>query len=180
MRILLDMDGVLADFVGGMCKVHRRQDPFIIRDNHGIFDMASIWGINPRDFWKPTRGSEFWAELRPMDGFEELVYYCEDMVGIDNVCIVTSPSSDPTSVVGKVEWLNKHLPRYSRRAFFGSKKYFFACEQNILVDDWDYNVSKFCEYGGNAVLVPRLWNADHQLAERSLELTKARIKAYLR
>ncbi len=50
MKVFLDMDGVLADFVKGVCLAHKRESPYR-PDNIaclGQFDMDKLWGITPR------------------------------------------------------------------------------------------------------------------------------------
>jgi hypothetical protein len=60
---------------------------------------------------------------------------------------------------GKVAWLEKHLPSYSRRFLFGPKKEFCAGPDRLLVDDHDLNTEAFAASGGRTFLVPRQWNS---------------------
>lgn len=42
--------------------------------------------------------------------------------------------------------------------FIGSKKHLMA-GNGVLIDDWEVNVNKFREAGGEAVLIPSNWNS---------------------
>ncbi len=46
MKCLLDMDGVLADFVSGMCLAHKRPDPYHDPKNLGVWDLDEIFQMH--------------------------------------------------------------------------------------------------------------------------------------
>lgn len=62
MRIYLDMDGVLCDFVGAACKLHGR-DPATVTH----WNFFKDWGMTAEEFWRPIHeaGEDFWANLEP-------------------------------------------------------------------------------------------------------------------
>lgn len=170
-RLLLDMDGVLADFVGGVCIAHNRPNPYEDPANFGKFDMEHLWGITHHEFYEPTNNVEFWANLRKTPEANALVELAEDLVGEQNVAILTAPSRADQCLIGKRAWIASHYPRYGDRLIFAPmrSKRFLAGPTNILIDDRDRNVDDFIAAGGHAVPVPRSWNRWHADRHRTLD-----------
>lgn len=175
---LLDVDNVCADFHSEICKSHGRESPYVNPENFGNFDMDKLWGMSAADFWAPTTNKEWWANLPLMDGAEELVKFCEDKVGRENVCFLTSPTSGEGCVDGKIAWIKKYFPKYKRRFLIGPVKYFCASPSSMLIDDHDKNVNQFRNYDGNAYLPPRPWNSRH--AEYSNEVSIIKDREFLK
>jgi 5'(3')-deoxyribonucleotidase len=159
MKCFLDLDGVIADFVGGACKAHKRPNPYAGPTPAKEFDMDKIWGMTPEQFWAPM-DYHFWAQLARMPDAHEILLHVESAFGRENVCILTSPARDPQCSSAKHAWIAACLPNYRRRFFIGSAKQFFARPDAVLVDDYDKNVDAFRDAGGQAILVPRPWNTN--------------------
>ena len=85
--------------------------------------------------------------------------------------LLTSPGN-AESVVGKIQWIEKHLPEYKRRYLIGPEKHFCSHRNSILIDDSDENVMKFREEGGDAILVPRMWNCNYGNRHHSFDFVK--------
>lgn len=163
--ILLDLDGVLCDFVTGALRANG------IQDIDGIFDkwpplewdIWNLYGGTEHDFWKnielAERTSGFWENLSPYDWKDEIL----NMVRAKGEFLVsTSPSLDPWCASAKVTWMRKHIgPRFCNY-MIGHQKYAMANPDNILIDDNDGNVKKFREAGGRAILFPHRWNSNHR------------------
>ena len=165
MRILLDLDGVLVDFVGGACRSHGRPDPYTEPLDPvvaGKFDMEKIWGMDINEFWEPMTEPRWWEELEFMSDAKEILELCERAVGMDNVCLLTMPFRGSGPVVGKINWIERNMPEYSRRYLIGPTKQFCANSDSILVDDRNKNIEDFAEAGGNVVLVPRACNSNYR------------------
>lgn len=158
MICFIDMDGVLVDFVSGVCEAHGRPDPYKSVDSIGIFDMEELWGITPDEFWKPTLKAGFWESLKKTPEADDLVSTCFRKFGANNCAILTSPSSDPSCVPGKCAWMREHFPILAKTMIFTSAKQFLAHKGSILIDDRDENVDKFEAAGGKAIRFPRIWN----------------------
>lgn len=157
MKIFLDMDGVLADFVGGACTAHNRTC-YDHPSHYGEFNLETIWGISAAEFWAPTNNFEFWASLAKTPEADMIVETAVKLVGWENVAILTSPSLHPSCVPAKRYWIEKYYPRLTKNMIFAWGKGFIAGPGKLLVDDRDRNVDDFRAGGGHAVLVPRLWN----------------------
>lgn len=158
--IFLDMDGVLADFVGAVCKAHNRPDPYLDKANLGIFWFDKIWGMSQKDFFEPCN-FDFWRKLEPTREYFRIVQWAVSKVGTDNVAILTSPSQNHGCVEGKREWIKEHIPVLAGNIIFTSAKKFMSGAGRHLVDDADHNVEAWVKSGGSATLLPRPWNTKH-------------------
>ena len=152
--VFFDIDGCLADFVGGALKIHNRED---VKHADVPWGMEAHLGITPEAFWSPLDYG-FWANLGKLEDGFGLLAVAEQLVGPENIGLLTSPCRTAGCAEGKIDWVKKHLPQYSRHLFIGSAKQLFAGPSKILVDDHNANVDRFAQAGGNVVLVPRPWN----------------------
>lgn len=119
---------------------------------YGDFTVETFWETVPRAAWART----------PKSPQFELILEWAELFGRENVCLLTSPTKDPESLAGKLEWIHSYLPPWMHRQFLvGPRKHFCARPDALLIDDSDDNVIKFREHGGHAILVPRPWNSLH-------------------
>lgn len=154
--LCVDMDGVLADFVGGICKVHGVENPYKDPKNAGVWDIWTLLGMSVKEFWKPCE-YDFWMNLEPTREFSAY-----SMAGI----VITSPSQNHGCVEGKVAWLKKYMPCLKREdIIFASGKHHLARPGWQLIDDNDKNINAWREAGGQGILVPRPWNSLHILCD---------------
>jgi 5'(3')-deoxyribonucleotidase len=152
----LDLDGVLVDFVGGCCRVHDLPNPYLKKSSLGNFRIDKLWGLGAGQFWEPLN-HEFWATLGWTEDGQEILEAVEEL--FDDVYILTSPSSNPEASSGKMEWVLKNIPNYTRRTILTGNKFLLAQKNRLLVDDHDKNIVLFEKYNGKAIQVPRPWNA---------------------
>lgn len=161
-NILLDMDGVLVDFIGGACDIHNKNNPYTNKHNYGKHRIDKLLGLELDDFWKPLDHG-FWAELKWMEDGVKIISLIEHKFGDENITLLTSPSECPGAASGKMEWVQQRLPDYSRRVMIGAQKHLCANANSILIDDCAENCHKFRIAGGHAILVPRPWNCLHRM-----------------
>ena len=112
--ILLDLDGVLRDFVAASLRVHGREG-LASPDFPNTWNYFEAWGMNADQFWQPIHdtGSDFWANLKPFPEMKAIV----DCVGrLDpDFRICTTPSQDASCYHGNRLWLDKHFgPEFTR------------------------------------------------------------------
>jgi 5'(3')-deoxyribonucleotidase len=171
MNILLDLDGVLADFLSlaleklnnwnwpdGYCQEPTQQLTPEIYARIGKFDIAEVYGISADKFWEVLEYKDrFWCNLKPFPWARELYRY---LSSIGQVTICTSPSLHPTCPAQKIEWVQRHLGLRSSNMMIGSRKYLMAKPGNVLIDDYPKNVEAFRTVGGDAILVPSNWNTN--------------------
>jgi 5'(3')-deoxyribonucleotidase len=124
-RILLDMDGVLVDFLGGCKKFHGKEYKWHPHQPDKQTEQTS-WNIEPvfqmqaKEIWDPL-GFEFWANLEPHPWMQEIVTLLEDRFGDKNICLLTAPIETYGAIDGKRAWIRKHLPQFRRRYLVASK-----------------------------------------------------------
>lgn len=159
-QLLLDMDGVLVDFVGGCSRAHGRESPYEHGMGRGEWDMAALWKISDDEFWEPTNSYDFWFNLEKTREADAILGLANSIFGTENVAILSSPSSHPECIEAKIDWLDKHYPQFDhgKRVVFTYSKGFVAGPNRFLIDDRDKNIKEFNAQGGNAIYCPRPWN----------------------
>jgi 5'(3')-deoxyribonucleotidase len=179
-EIFLDMDDVLNTFTPFAmnwfdCDVgvmeYEKYDPEwgydIVRAVNEMHAGENAWtDYDPLTFWSavPRR---LWAAVTPSDFCKELVSACNNLVGPENVCILTCPTLDPDCLAGKLEWIQEYMPENLHRNYcIAPRKRFCSSEHSLLIDDLPRNIVNFqtTYRGGIGLLVPRPWN-DLRLVE---------------
>lgn len=161
MRIYLDMDGVLVDFVGRACEVHGKS----VSDVTSWDFFADAWGMTADEFWSKinAEGRAFWADLDPLPWADELLELVTRYDPEFTIC--TMPSRDPECLAGKGDWLARKLGASFDRCIYARVKSDFAKPGRILIDDSDANITGsdkvlgWIPAGGHGVLFPQPWNA---------------------
>ena len=178
-RVLLDIDSVLANMIGGVANHFGLEYPVHItdsskRDRQVSYYLHEIWGMERHEIW-PHLGREFWANLEPLPWMIEVVSILEKRFGAENICLLTRPVLTDGCVDGKRDWIKKHLPDYTWRNLVGSAKEFCASPRRLLVDDHEENCKAFREAGGHTFLFPAPWNRRYK--EDALEAVREWIAA---
>lgn len=154
--ILLDMDGVLADFVSaaiGVCGLPLKHDE-----------------VDQWDFFLPyMTAEEFWQKIDAVPGFwsnviqpypwaPEIVALCKE--NAKQVVFASAPCNHPNSAEGKIRWLRRHffMERDRNDYMLGPDKYLMAKPGRVLIDDNENNCVAFNTEGGHSVLFPQPWN----------------------
>lgn len=160
-QFLLDMDGVLSDFISGALKelnkeYHRDITIEQYAKDFGQWGTYDYYGITVEQFWKPiVNNKSFWINIQPYPWYRELY---DDLKEVGDVTILTHPyPGDKECIRQKLEWLKLYLGLDSDDVLFGSRKYLLA-GNGLLIDDYYKNVNSFIDAGGEAVLVPSNWN----------------------
>jgi hypothetical protein len=153
MRILLlDIDGVLADFNQSANDFHK----FNIDRSKMTWSFWKQFNMTDGDFWSPL-DENFWANLPPTKELSEIISLVERFFG-EYVYLCSSPCLTPGCATGKARWVEKHLPKYSRKLLLVSDKHLFAKYGRVLIDDNEDNCRKWRDFG-IACTVPRPWNS---------------------
>lgn len=169
MKLLIDMDGVLVNFMKGIIDYYDL--PFDPYPCPGSEEFYPYLGMSKTRFWKGL-GEEFWATLEWMSDGEKILHLAEEQFGHKNICVLSSPSAHSSCLAGKFRWIQKHMPDYRRQYLIGPAKHFCAGNGTILLDDLDRNVDKFRKCGGKAILVPRPWNSAYERADQAVEIVR--------
>jgi len=160
---MLDLDGVLVDFLAGAHKFHGI--PYSNEDypyEYGSYENCPPPNsdMNTREFWDAL-DAEFWTGLSWTSDGREILAAVEQAFGKENICLLTSPTLNHECIIGKMKWIERELSEYRRRYLIGPAKAFCAAPDTVLVDDANINVEDFAEAGGYTILVPRPWNLLH-------------------
>lgn len=155
-QIYCDMDGVLTDFEKRFVTLLRQEGPKyyskatiaqVTRPKH--FDKLE----GTEEFWKfidQHIGLKFWSEMEWMPNGRELWNFIQPY----GPKLLTSPSEDNTSRLGKRLWVKENLVPAPEVIFrFGDAKSDFANENAILIDDKPSNLAAFAGKGGIALEV---------------------------
>jgi hypothetical protein len=155
-QIYCDMDGVLTDFEKRFVTLLQQEGPKyyskatiaqVTRPKH--FDKLE----GTEEFWKfidQYIGLEFWSEMEWMPNGRELWNFIQPY----GPKLLTSPSRDNTSRLGKRLWVKENLVPAPEVLFrFGDAKSDFANENSILIDDKPSNLLAFKTAGGIAIEV---------------------------
>lgn len=177
MKVFLDMDGVLVDFVKGALLKHGHADPYQQAENLGNWDIDHMCCTSKEErdnYWK-SFDYDFWRNLDWMPDGKDILSHIEERFGKENIRIFTAPTraNRGACIDAKLDWAEEHLPGY--QVMTGRDKGFCASEGILLIDDADHNVEAY-QKNGPAYLVPRLWNSRHALADIALEHLKTTIR----
>jgi len=153
-QIYCDMDGVLTDFETRFVTLLQQEGPKyysratiaqVTRPKH--FDKLE----GTEEFWKfidQHIGLEFWSEMPWMPQGQVLWNFIQPY----GPKLLTSPSEDDTSRLGKRLWVRNHLSPAPEVIFrFGDAKSDFANKNSILIDDKPSNLEAFASKGGIAI-----------------------------
>lgn len=162
--LFLDLDGVLADFVGSACDVHGKPV-----DDVNCWDFFEAWGLDEDGFWAPINaaGRDFWSNLKSYPWFDELVSLVEDVDPQFTIC--TKPSHQADCMAGKLDWIHAQFGSKFRRYIFTPNKSPLAARGRLLIDDSNDNCRGFSDAGGDVACFPQPWNYNRdRMSERML------------
>lgn len=89
MKVLIDMDGVVADWMAGAMKLHNKPYPYndpANRGEHG-WDVVKLWNMSPFDFWGAME-FDFWADLDPTPEADAIIKILTDEYGMASLCFL--------------------------------------------------------------------------------------------
>ncbi len=164
MRILVDMDEVLADFAGSAAAVHGwTYDHLLDTKPKGQWDMIEPMGLTPDEFWEPIHklGEKFWVDLKMHPWVTDLIHLVMSVT--DDWYVVSCPSQSLAAYTGKIKWLRGIFGQDFNRFIITSHKHLLAQENVVLVDDREATVKKFIVAGGKGVVFPSPHNHLYEL-----------------
>ena len=153
--ILLDLDGVIAEFAYAACDVHKK--PHDVKK----WDFFEDWGMTAEDFWQPINrlGARFYPQyVKPTPWAEELILSVQ--AADEQVMVVTDSSANMPGILGKNSWI-RIMFGPDIKVSYTSEKHLLAAPGRLLIDDSPRNCERFAMFGGAALLFPRPWNAHY-------------------
>ena len=163
-QICLDIDGVLVDWCGAVCKIFGQDPDDVYARWMPGNDITEPLGISLTDMWKAVDayGEDFWSGLEAYPWCDELWETC---TAIAPTILLTSPSRNPASVAGKVRWMQERFGDGFRDFSISPRKHFCARPGAVLIDDTDKNCDQFVTgvdgqpTGAKAIVFPQPWNS---------------------
>lgn len=151
-KIYCDMDGVLLDFE----RAYQELTGIDIKGQH----------LDGKSFWRPINkaGVKFWSEMKWKTDGKELWDYIKQY----KPKLLSAPSSEDSSRVGKHEWVERELPSVPLLLRSAKYKKDFADENSILIDDREDNINGWREKGGIGILHTSTRDTINQLKSLNL------------
>lgn len=171
-EIYLDLDGVCVDFISSAISAHGHHAPSVLERweaNHkGEFFPDKVLQMEMDHFWNhiASLGESFWVDLEPYPWFEELYQRLSE---VGHVVFCTSSTRAPSCLSGKLHWLQARFGTDFDEYILTAHKERLAHGGAFLVDDYDVNVARFNDRGGNGVLFPQFWNSNHHYSGDPLD-----------
>lgn len=163
----IDLDGVVADFVTGLCDKLGIFNPYLYERNLGEYEMAKMLGVDWTKEVLPLMDGEFFANLDLMPDAHAIMAYAKGLC--KRRSFLTVVPNCPGAADGKKAWVEKHFPGMPLILVADSKdlhgdKSNMANSRTWLIDDRPFNVIEFRKGNGKGILVPRAWNSLHKYA----------------
>ena len=170
--VLLDMDGVIANFVQGQID---SQGLDITHNEWASWDFYQTLGLTDDQMWAPTFVDGWWSNLKVYDWAKDLVKFLRQT---HKIVYCTSPSVDHKCPGEKILWLRQNgFMSWTRNDYqIGPNKELNAKSGVILIDDSDANGIEYTAQGGNFILFPQPWNANGYISEHSMLSSMAYVK----
>jgi 5'(3')-deoxyribonucleotidase len=149
MRVLVDMDEVVCDFVGEFVRrVGRKREEVV------TFDVNDCLGITRERFLEVISDPSFFRSLEPidgaLDGLKRIVDAGHDLV----ICTMISTGCK-NAYDAKANWLCAHLPWMDVDRTMITAKRKSLVRGDVLFDD---NMKNLEHFPGAAVAMARPWN----------------------
>jgi len=171
-RIFLDVDGVLANWNKGAHQIHGlpyddgvegyQKWPYKRGPEGWDWNKDPKVNLSIAEMFAPM-GFDFWDQLEWLHGGKELVSYLLTEHG-DKLYLLTAPALTKGAVDGRLSWIAREIPELRKRTIICSCKEACANDDALLIDDCTKNVESFVQAGGRAIMVPRPYNTNEDLA----------------
>lgn len=152
--VLLDCDGILADFVGWfLLKIEQELRVSYHREDVLKFDFSNLpgWDGIKREAWDLCRAPGFARNIPVLDGAKDGVRRLQELADVE---ICTSPMYKSSSWTSeRDEWIERHFNISHRDIHHVRKK--FRVPADFLIDDSGENCDA---YGIAAAGTPLLWD----------------------
>ena len=173
MTILMDMDGVLVDFVGGVLR-HFNVNTNKLKDwKPGDYHIEKFLGLDEVDFWACLK-TDFWSSLNWHPEASIFIRLLQEIDHVGHRWALCSSPGNAYGAHGKIIWLEQHMPNvYAQHQWvFTPDKSLLASGKTVLIDDSDHNCNNFRACGGQAILVPRHWNTQHMVSSYASSIVR--------
>ena len=181
MIIFLDLDGVMCELDLHIAKLYGMDEKALM--SKWIPGTYLVYHVLPEPaeaMWNRVNklGIDFWTSM-PETPWARRLY--DETKKVGDVYFLTMPTTDPISLAGKLEWIYRFTgDRNFRNYVMAPPKFLCAAKDRILIDDSDDNVDAFKKAGGQAILLPRIWNRMHAYRADPCEWVLRNLAGYVR
>jgi 5'(3')-deoxyribonucleotidase len=175
--IYVDVDEVLGDWLGRLCKrlgwTREELRAAWARQAPRQWDVFALLPCTEAEGWRRihAEGAEFWSSIEVYPWARELVADCEALAP---TTLLTSASKSWTSFAGKAQWIAEHFPDVDHWIGRGCKG-LHGRSGALLIDDSPKNCKAFRDRGGEAILFPGLGNELHRHADNPLPYMRSQL-----
>jgi 5'(3')-deoxyribonucleotidase len=165
--VFLDMDGVLVDWLNGIRQYLKKPPEFYdcFRQDPSSLSFKAVDDLyGGREILKKeveARPVQFWFDL---EIFPWTDYLVKELSNEFKLAFLTKPGKYPNAAAAKLLWQLKHYPDVP--LVMASDKYLVASETKVLIDDDDWQLTRFDLAGGLAVK----WPSQFELEKQNLNL----------
>ena len=159
-RIFIDLDGVVADWLGKAIKTFGLNINSQIVQNALATNVRGLETLIGEEYMWNRIDSEGAAWWEAIEEFPWSQYLYSEMRKLGHVCFLTQPGLHGSSAAGKVHWIKNHFN--TRNYLLGAPKHMVANRYSFLIDDSPKKIEQFNEAGGHGIEFPNAMA--HQLA----------------
>ena len=147
-RILVDLDGITADFFGALFREHRRRT-----GERVVIDQILSWNMssyvkNPKVLMDVFRAKGFFAKLKPLPGAVKALKRLARSYDV----VIATYACTPHAAAEKILWCQKHLPFLnSNNIILGHRKYLIKAD--AIIDDGSHNLAAYSRAWPEALLI---------------------------
>lgn len=167
--VLLDVDGVLCNFVEKLCDFYGID----CEDAMQNWEPLEEYELHKTEHFKAKNITEekikndllsmpfgWWRSMNTYPHFSDILILVDDY--FKNWLFATSPIMTGECLSGRLGWLNWIYggDLDETKVMIGHSKFLMANKNTLLIDDSEKNVKKFISMGGQAILYPRPWNSN--------------------
>ena len=154
MRVALDMDGVLADFVLHALKTHGREEVYV-----KSWEIEKCLGMSIDQFQNPINrlGKSWWRSMPELPWWKDVVRLAKKHD--PEFFFLSSPSVFRGAWEGKRQWVQDRLGKDFKRIVLTEEKHHVASRGKVLVDDSELHIEAWEKHGGIGILFPSPWNS---------------------
>lgn len=165
-KIYFDMDGVLADFLGGIegtkdvAAAQERVDALFGDRDIEIDSFRKALKMLSDAKWKASMRPGFFSGLGVLPGAYEMLEAAHVVTGNLPHILTAPPHMNRGRVVKeKRKWMRQHFDGMYDRFIGDREKWKYADDRSILIDDKIENINGWIENGGIGILYgdPRDW-----------------------
>jgi len=157
--ILIDIDGVIYDFVNHMLKTHFSFAKCTEKDIRD-YNIAKSLNISKEEFWKACdRAEGIFCEGELYSWTNELIATCERYS--KRIAFCTNPGNNPKHWAEKKKFYDKFFVNSGIPFITTQHKESLSLEGVVLIDDFDKNIRKFNSGLGIAITFPQYWNSNN-------------------